>query len=126
MQFVWDGEPIGDPVDELPAERRAEPGEHQRPGRGQRRTSGSFIARGRASSSRARCRGRSATRRRRGRPTASRPPSGAGDRLYPWETEIDVSGLAPGTYTFVAMTDDPSGGDEGTGPFTDTRTIIVR
>ena len=50
---------------------------------------------------------------------------GAIDRLYKWETEpIDVSDLAPGTYTFVAMTDDPSGG-EGTGPFTDTRTIIV-
>jgi len=50
---------------------------------------------------------------------------GSGDQLYKWETEaIDVSDLAPGTYTFVAMTDDPSGG-EGLGPFTDTRTIIV-
>lgn len=45
------------------------------------------------------------------------------DRLYPWETEVDVSDLTPGRYTFVAMTDDPSGG-EGT-TFTDTRTIIV-
>ena len=35
-----------------------------------------------------------------------------------------MSDLTPGTYTFVAMTDDPSGG-EGLGPFTDTRTIIV-
>ncbi len=35
------------------------------------------------------------------------------DKLYPWETEIDVSDLAPGDYTFAAMTDDPSGG-EGT------------
>jgi hypothetical protein len=49
---------------------------------------------------------------------------GAYDRLYPWEAEIDVSELAPGRYTFVVMTDDPSGG-EGPGPFTDTRTIIV-
>ena len=57
---------------------------------------------------------------------ASPPPSGSGDRLYPWETEIDLSDLAPGIYTFVAMTDDPSGGTEGSGPFTDTRTIIVR
>ena len=33
------------------------------------------------------------------------------DKLYPWQAEVDVSGLAPGTYTFVAMTDDPSGGE---------------
>jgi hypothetical protein len=48
-----------------------------------------------------------------------------GERLYPWEVTIDVSDLEPGTYTFVAMTDDPSDG-EGPGPFTDTRTIVVR
>jgi hypothetical protein len=47
------------------------------------------------------------------------------DHLTPWETDpIDVSGLPPGTYTFVAMTDDPSGG-EGGGPTTDTRTVVV-
>jgi len=50
---------------------------------------------------------------------------GSVDRLYKWETDrITVSDLTPGTYEFVAMTDDPSGG-EGRGPFTDTRTIIV-
>jgi hypothetical protein len=49
------------------------------------------------------------------------------DRLYPWRTdEIDVSDLAPGDYTFVARTDDPSGGAEGAGPFEDTKTITVR
>jgi hypothetical protein len=47
------------------------------------------------------------------------------DKLYPWELEVDVSGLAPGTYTFVAMNDDPSGGAEGNGPDVDTRTIVV-
>ena len=47
------------------------------------------------------------------------------DKLYPWETAVDVSGLAPGTYTFVALTDDPSGGAEGAGPTYDTRTIVV-
>ena len=47
------------------------------------------------------------------------------DKLYPWTTEVDVSDLAPGTYTFVAMTDDPSGGAEGNGPDTDTRTIVI-
>ncbi|GEP37813.1 hypothetical protein NPS01_14760 [Nocardioides psychrotolerans] len=46
------------------------------------------------------------------------------DQLYPWETSVDVSGLAPGDYTFVALTDDPSGG-EGPGPFVDTKTITV-
>ncbi len=46
------------------------------------------------------------------------------DGLYPWESEVDVSGLTPGTYTFAAMTDDPSGG-EGPGPTEDTKTIVV-
>jgi len=47
------------------------------------------------------------------------------DRLYPWETEVDVSSLPAGDYTFAAMTDDPSGGEEGAGPSEDTRTITV-
>ncbi|WP_139978368.1 Gmad2 immunoglobulin-like domain-containing protein [Nocardioides litoris] len=47
-----------------------------------------------------------------------------GDQLYPFATELDVSGLEPGTYTLVARTDDPSGG-EGPGPFEDTRTFTV-
>lgn len=51
---------------------------------------------------------------------------GWAQRLYPWETEVDVSGLAPGSYTFVANTSDPSGGTEGPGPTTDTRTVVVR
>jgi len=46
------------------------------------------------------------------------------DKLYPWEAPVDVSTLAPGTYTFAAMTDDPSGG-EGKGPTEDTKTITV-
>jgi hypothetical protein len=49
------------------------------------------------------------------------------DKLYPWQTgPIDVSGLPAGQYTFVAMTDDPSGGAEGGGPTVDTRTITIR
>lgn len=55
---------------------------------------------------------------------------GWADKLYPWRTApIDVSDLAPGRYTFVAMTDDPSAGEagaEGAGPDLDTRTIRVR
>lgn len=46
------------------------------------------------------------------------------EKLYPFEGEIDVSGLEPGEYTFVVRTDDPSGG-EGPGPFEDDRTITV-
>ena len=46
------------------------------------------------------------------------------ERLYPWEAEVDVSGLEPGRYTFVALTSDPSDGESG-GPMTDTRTIVV-
>jgi hypothetical protein len=49
---------------------------------------------------------------------------GSMDKLYPWQTSVDVSSLDPGTYTFVAMTDDPSDG-EGAGPTKDTKTIIV-
>lgn len=48
------------------------------------------------------------------------------ERLYPWEARVDVADLPAGFYTFVAMTDDPSGGTEGFGPDSDTRTIIVR
>lgn len=47
-----------------------------------------------------------------------------GDKLYPFAAQVDVSDLEPGTYTFVARTDDPSGG-EGPGAFEDTRTFVV-
>lgn len=47
------------------------------------------------------------------------------DQLFPWTVEVDVSGLEPGEYTFVASNDDPSGGAEGAGPHTDDRLIIV-
>lgn len=48
------------------------------------------------------------------------------DRLHPWTTTVDVSALAPGVYTFVARTDDPSGGAEGFGPTEDTKTITIQ
>lgn len=46
------------------------------------------------------------------------------EKLYPWSTEIDISGLPPGEYTYAALTDDPSGG-EGPGPFQDTKAITI-
>ena len=49
---------------------------------------------------------------------------GWGDHLYPWQSDVDASSLAPGTYTFVAMTDDPSDG-EGGGPTEDTKTFTL-
>ncbi len=47
------------------------------------------------------------------------------DKLYPFKKQIDVSGLAPGEYTFVARTDDPSGGAEGPGAYEDTKTFTI-
>jgi Immunoglobulin-like domain of bacterial spore germination len=46
------------------------------------------------------------------------------DKLYPWKAKVVVSGLEPGEYTFVAMTDDPSDG-EGAGPTQDSKSITV-
>lgn len=48
-----------------------------------------------------------------------------GPRLFPFEGTLDLSGVAPGSYLLTASTDDPSGGEEGFGPFTDTRTVVV-
>jgi hypothetical protein len=46
-------------------------------------------------------------------------------RLFPFSGEIDVSSLDPGTYTLIVETDDPSGGTEGPGATSDTRTFVV-
>jgi hypothetical protein len=48
------------------------------------------------------------------------------DRMYGWSVPIDTTDLSPGTYTLVASNDDLSGGGEGFGPATDTRTIVLR
>jgi hypothetical protein len=47
------------------------------------------------------------------------------DKLFPWKLEVDTAGIAPGTYTFFCSDDDPSGGAEGNGPFTDDKTIVI-
>lgn len=47
------------------------------------------------------------------------------NKLYPFSASVDVSSLEPGDYTFVAMTDDPSGGAEGAGPTEDTRDFTL-
>ena len=88
------------------------------PGEG-RVVSGTFTAQGRASSFEGnvpwRLRAEDGTVVRQGFTTA-----GMEDHLVEWATEpIDVSDLAPGTYTFEAST-------EGGRPFTDTRTVVVQ
>jgi hypothetical protein len=45
-------------------------------------------------------------------------------KLSPWEVGVDLSDLAPGTYTFVATNDDPSGG-EGFAPDSDSKTFVI-
>ncbi len=47
------------------------------------------------------------------------------ERLFPFETSVDVSGLEPGDYTFWVTTDDPTGGTEGIGAMTDDRSFTV-
>ena len=47
------------------------------------------------------------------------------ERLFPFSDTIDVSSLDPGTYTLTVETSDLSGGAEGSGPFSDTRTFVI-
>ena len=70
-------------------------------------------------------RGRSGRATRSSPRTSAWPRAGASDKLFPWRSRSTSRGLAPGTYTFVAKNDDPSGGAEGNGPDVDTRTIVV-
>jgi hypothetical protein len=48
-----------------------------------------------------------------------------GERLFPFTGTVDVSSLAPGSYTLVVSTDDPTGGTEGFGAMTDDRQFTV-
>ena len=87
--------------------------------------SGSFTAQGRASSFEAtvpwELRDSSGKVVKKGFATAE----GWADKLYPWTSKVDVSGLPAGTYTFIARTDDPSDG-EGAGPTQDTKQISIK
>jgi hypothetical protein len=128
VQFVRDGRPVGDPLtaapelDVLNLVSITDPTE----GSAYAGRYASFVARGEASSFEAtvpwEVRTEDGETVRDGFATAE----GWMDGLYPWEAEVDVSGLPAGFYTFVVTTADPSGGDEQGGLFTDTRTIIVR
>lgn len=125
VQLFRDGEPVGDPI-----QRRAEndvlnPVSISEPAEGTA-YHGSFTARGRANSFEGTVRWELRDERgrivRHGFTTAS----GSMDRLYPWRVRFSLAGVPYGFYTFVAATDDPSGGAEGAGSKPDTRTVIVR
>jgi Immunoglobulin-like domain of bacterial spore germination len=45
------------------------------------------------------------------------------DKLFPWQVDLDLSKIAPGSYRLVAQNDDPSGRNK---PEVDTRTVLVR
>lgn len=124
VQFVRHGRPVGEPLDSRPQNDVLNLVSIADPAEGET-YEGSFTARGRANSFEATVHwqieddGRVV---REGFTTAA----GWGDRLYPWAAEIDLAGLAEGTYTFVVREDDPTGGSEpGFHPAVDTRTITV-
>lgn len=82
---------------------------------------GSLIARGRATSPT----GTATWAIRQGDEVAERGSVTVGtDALAAWEVSIDLSGVAPGTYTFEVTQDSPP--DAYFLPTTDTRTITVR
>jgi immunoglobulin-like protein involved in spore germination/sporulation and spore germination protein len=126
VQLVQDGRPVGDPMTAAPELDVLSLVSITEPTEGSAYTGRytPLFARGEASSFEAtvpwEIRTEGGETVREGYATAE----GWMDGLYPWETEVDLSGLPAGTYTFVATTADPSG--EGAGVFTDTRTITVR
>lgn len=48
------------------------------------------------------------------------------DKLFPFKGSFDISQLSPGKYILTATTDDPSGGAEGNGPYTDSKVITIK
>lgn len=48
------------------------------------------------------------------------------ERLFPFEGEVSVGDAGPGEVELRCSTDDPSGGEEGPGAFTDTRHVTLR
>lgn len=48
-----------------------------------------------------------------------------GEKLFPFSKSFDIAGVPAGKYVLTAMTDDPSGGAEGNGPYIDTKVIEI-
>lgn len=125
VQFVRDGDPVGDPIDSLPQNEVLNPVSISDPAEGQA-YHGSFTARGRANSFETTVHWEIQAEDRTVVRDGVTNAAGWIDKLYPWQAEIDLTGLPDGSYTFVVREDDPSGGAEGSHPAVDTRTIIVR
>lgn len=125
IQFVSDGEPVGGRHQAVPQHIMLNPMSISDPAEGSS-YSGSFTARGRADSFEANVRWELRDEDDKVVADGFTTADGWGGKLYKWETEIDLTGVPFGFYTFVALTDDPSGGAEGNGPYTDTRLITVR
>ena len=47
------------------------------------------------------------------------------DKLYPWSTKIDISGLPAGRYTFSASTENQADSSEAAAPSVDTKTFTI-
>jgi len=48
------------------------------------------------------------------------------EKLFPFSKSVDISNVEPGKYILMASTDDPSGGQEGFGPHTDSKIITIK
>ena len=125
VQFVRDGEPVGEPVDSRPQNDVLNLVSIADPAEGEA-YEGSFTARGRANSFEATVHWQLESEGRVVREDFT-TAAGWGDRLYPWAAEVDLTGLPAGTYLCVVREDDPTGGGEPDfHPDVDTRTIVVR
>ena len=124
IQFLDDGEPVGPRYEAVPENDVLNLVSISDPSEGYA-YSGSMVARGRANSFEATVPWELRDEDGEVVLSGSATANGSVDRLYPWQVEIDLTGVPFGFYTFVTMTDDPSNG-EGGGPFTDTRLITVR
>ncbi|GAA4694234.1 Gmad2 immunoglobulin-like domain-containing protein [Nocardioides conyzicola] len=122
VQFVDDGRPVGDSYQAAPSADVLNPVSISDPAEGNS-YAGAMEARGRAEASvHWELQDPSRQTVREGR--AAAPGSGPG--LRPWSVRVDLAGLAPGSYTFVVVLPDPSGGAELSLLDHDTRTITVR
>lgn len=123
VQLVQDGEAVGGPIDAEPMDSVLNHVSVSDPVEGTAYDTGAFFARGRAYTFEATVGWE--IRDKDGEVVLEYSTMTADStRFSAWETRIDISELAPGTYTFEARTDDPN--PEPPGPDTDTRTIIVR
>jgi hypothetical protein len=120
VEFFHAGQLVGRPVTASPA--RLSPVNISDPAEGNE-YAGSFTARGRVRSSEKTLGWRLVVDRHTVVASGSATIEPGQGSFSPWSAEIDLSGLAPGRYAFTVWTGRVG---YGTGPFTDTRTIVVQ